>query len=163
MILPLFLSAGCDTTNTTTTDHGRATPRLTQARIVFNTTDLLYTGGLGEAGVEGFCRRLQSNVAQGFAKHGITVSSNLDPSTPAAKLIVTLSTIETKSGGGLNLLTGVGFNVQKLRAKYSATLESPDGAFLASWQHEVDEEGVDKLTEHMAADIVKYLKSGFSR
>ena len=148
LLLFLLIAPGCETTKNggsvtaTPTANTRPTansiPKQTPTRIVFNTSDLIYTGGLG----------------------GVT--SNLDPSTAAAKITVTLSTIETKSGGGLNFLTGVGYTVQKLRAKYSATLESPSGATLATWNHEVDEEGVDKLTEHMAADIVKYLKKGFS-
>lgn len=48
-----------------------------------------------------------------------------------------------------------------MRVRYSAPLESPEGATLATWKHEVEEESVDKLTAHIASDIVKYLKKGF--
>jgi hypothetical protein len=48
-----------------------------------------------------------------------------------------------------------------MRVRYSAQLDSPEGATLATWKHEVEEESVDKLTAHMASDIVKYLKKGF--
>ncbi len=45
--------------------------------------------------------------------------------------------------------------------KYSAALQSPNGVTVTTWQHEQDEQTVDKLSEHVAGDIAKYLSRGF--
>ena len=155
-ILFVIILTGCETVQKATD----TIPRQTKTRIVFDTTDLLYTGGLGEAGVEGFCKRIQTYLIKDFAELGITATSDSDPSAPGAKITVTLSAIETTGGAGVDLFLG-NFSTQKTRAKYSATLQSPSGTIVATWRHEVDDAGVDRLTSHIAADITKYLKKGF--
>jgi hypothetical protein len=135
-------------------------PKQTPTGIVFNTSDVLYTGGLGEAGVDGFCKRIGTQVVQKFGELGINAVSNAAPNPEQAKITITLSTIESKTGVGFDFMFGAR-GAQKLRARYAAQLDSPGGATLATWKHEVEEESVDKLTDHIASDIVKYLKKGF--
>ena len=166
----LALLTGCETTqqptNATTTQTTtpkqptNSIPKQTPTGIVFNTSDLLYTGGLGEAGVEGFCRRIGAQVAEKFAEIGIKGVSNTLPQPDQAKITVTLSTIEAKSGVGLDILFG-SYGAQKIGVRYSAQLDSPTGTTLATWKYELDDGSIDKLTDHIASDIVKYLKHGF--
>jgi len=135
-------------------------PPSTKTVMVIKTNDVLYTSGLGEAGIAGFCKRLQNHVAENFQKRGVTVSPNSEPGTSEAKIIVTLSSVEAKSGAGWQPFLGP-YTVGKLSARYTAILESPDGRTLAAWKHEDDELTADKLSSHMASDIFKYLKKGF--
>jgi hypothetical protein len=170
LLLLLALLTGCDTTQQSTTTTANPTPtpkqpansipKQTPTGIVFNTSDLLYTGGLGEAGVQGFCKRIGTQVTQKFGELGINAVSNEPPTPDQAKITVTLSTLESKTGVGYEFFGGF-HGAQKMRARYSAQLDSPTGVTLATWKHEVEEESVDKLTDHMASDIVKYLKKGF--
>jgi hypothetical protein len=153
-ILLVTLFTGCETVQTA---HDRI-PKQTPTQIVFNTTDLLYTEGLGEAGVDGFCKRIETYVARDLKNIGIDAIPQ--PQAGAATIRVTLSTIESKGGIAFNPLFGA-YGTPKVRAIYSATLESPDGKILAAWKHDVDEDSPDKLASHMASDIVKYLKVGF--
>jgi len=155
LLLLLMVMAGCETTKNPT----EAIPKQNKTRIVFNTSDILYAGGLGDAGVDGFCKRIQTYLTQDLAEHGITAVTSSDASASETTITVTIATIEPTSGAGFNGL--VFFNSQKIRAKYSAVLASPAGATLATWKHEVDEDSPDKLSSHMAADITKYLKKGF--
>ena len=167
LLLLFAVITGCETTQQPTTPtpaqttaRANSIPKQTPTGIAFNTSDLLYTGGLGEAGVEGFCRRIGTQVSQKFRELGINAVSNTPPTPDQAKITVTLSTLEAKTGVGFDFVFGA-HGAQKLRARYSAQLDSPAGATLATWHHEVEEESVDRLTDHMASDIVKYLKKGF--
>ncbi len=136
-------------------------PLQTPTQIVCSTNDLLYTGGLGEAGVPGFCKRLQTYVIENFAKRGVTVTAASDSAGAAeAKINVRLLAIEPNTGAKVQPFIGA-FAANKLRAKYTANLESPTGQILATWKHQVDEDGADKLAKHMADDILKYLKKGY--
>ncbi len=171
LLLVVALLAGCETTqqstNATTTKAapaGKQSPNSISKQaptgIVFNTSDVLYTGGLGPSGVDGFCKRIGDQVAQKFSAIGITGVTNAPPTADQARLTVQISTIESKSGVGFNPWWGVGQS-QKVRVRYSAQLDSPTGGTLATWKHEVEEDSVDRLTDHIASDIVKYLKKGF--
>jgi len=155
LVLSLALLAGCETAQ----QYGAPLPKGTQTRIAFNTSDTLYTGGLGEAGVEGFCRRIRNYLVKNLADRGITAASDSDGSGAYAQITITLSSIESKVGENVGFF--VSFASYKPHVKYSATLESPSGTTVATWRHEVDEDTVDKLSEHMAADIAKYLSRGF--
>jgi hypothetical protein len=156
LVLLLALLSGCETTQ----QSKDTIPKQTPTGIAFNTSDLLYTGGLGEAGVDGFCRRMGSQVAEQFAQIGINAVTNAPPTMSQAKITVVLSTIETKGGAGLDIFLGT-FGTQKIRVRYSAQLDSPSGTTLATWKHEDEDESIDRLASHIASDIVKYLKKGF--
>ena len=174
LLLFLALLTGCETTHQPSSPNPNQTPtqqaptpkqsansipKQTPTGIVFNTSDALYTGGLGEAGVDGFCRRIGAQVVQKFADLGINAVSNTVPNPGQAKITITLSTFESKTGVGFDFMWGAR-GAQKLRARYSAQLDSPTGATLATWKHEVEEESVDRLTDHIASDIVKYPQEG---
>jgi hypothetical protein len=157
-LLLLGLLVGCETAQ-----HSAARlPKATPTRITFNTNDTLYTGGLGRAGVEGFCKRIQSYLVKDLADRGITVAANSDPGRACAQITVTLSSIETKEGVEVGF---VGFLApyasSKPHVKYSAALQSPSGVTVTTWEHEQDEQTVDRLSEHIAGDIAKYLSRGF--
>jgi len=155
IILSLAVLAGCETTQ----QSGAALPKSTPTRIVFNTSDTLYTGGLGEAGVDGFCRRVRSYLTKDLADQGITVASESESGGACAQITVTLSSIESKAGENLGFFLNYASN--KPHAKYSATLQSPTSTTVATWRHEVSDDTVDRLSEHIAADIAKYLGAGF--
>jgi hypothetical protein len=161
-LIPLLLLAvvtGCETTQTST-GNAKTIPKQTPTRVVFEKANLLYTAGLGDAGVEGFCKRLETYIARDFGERGVTVVTTPASGAEEAKIVVTLATIETGAGMGYNWFAGPVGTV-RLRAKYSARLDSPSGATVATWKHEVDEDSPDKLATHMSSDIVKYLKGGF--
>ncbi len=136
-------------------------PPQTPTRVVCNTNDLLYPGGLGEAGVSGFCKRLETYVIENFAKRDVTVTAGPETSGAAeAKINIKILAIEPRTGAKIEPFLGA-FAASKLRANYTANLESPAGQILATWKHEVDEDSADKLARHMANDIFKYLKKGY--
>jgi hypothetical protein len=156
-VLLLALLVGCETAQ----QSAARLPKGTPARIAFNTNDTLYTGGLGKAGVEGFCKRIQNYLIKDLADRGITAAPNSDGSQADAQITVTFSSIEAKGGGGVGIGGVFSSFPGHTQAKYSAALQSPSGATVATWRHEVEEETVDKLSEHIAADIAKYLSRGF--
>jgi hypothetical protein len=155
--LLLALLAGCETAQ----QSAARLPKGTPTRIAFNTNDTLYTGGLGKAGVEGFCKRIQNYLVKDLADRGITAAPNSAGDRAYAQITVTLSSIEAKGGGGVGLGGVFSSFPGHTHVKYSAALQSPSGATVATWRHELEEETVDKLSEHIAADIAKYLSRGF--
>ena len=155
LALCLVFLAGCETAQ----QSGPPLSKSTQTRIAFNTTDTLYTGGLGEAGLEGFCRRIRSYLVKDLADRGITAAPESDGGAGYAQITIRLSSVESKAGESMGVF--MSFASYKPHVKYSATLESPSGSTVASWNHEVDEDTVDKLSEHVAADVAKYLSRGF--
>ena len=74
VVLFLALLAGCETVQ----QSGPPLAKTTPARIAFNTKDTLYTGALGEAGIEGFCKRIKNYLVKDLADRGITVASDSD-------------------------------------------------------------------------------------
>ncbi len=157
-VLLLALFAGCESAQ----HSGAPLPKSSPTRIAFNTNDTLYTGGLGEAGVKGFCKRIQSYLIKDLADRGITAAPNSNEGGAHAQITVTLSSIETRAGVDVGFVGAlVPFASRKPHVKYSATLQSPGGATVATWHHELDEETVDKMGEHIASDIAKYLSRGF--
>jgi hypothetical protein len=155
-VLCLAMLAGCEPAQ----QSSARLPKSTRTHIVFNTSDTLYTGGLGEAGIGGFCRRIQNYLTKDLADRGITAAPNSDGAGEYARIVITLLSIESKAAENLGLI--VSFGSYKPHVKYSATLESPAGATVATWHHELDDDTVDKLSEHIAADVAKYLSRGFS-
>src|SRR5690242_13558188 len=121
LLILLALLTSCETTQQPTNVTGNQTSTGTQATnsipkptpqpttsipkqsptgIVFDPSDVLYTGGLGEAGVGGFCKRIGNQVVEKFGEIGINAVTNAPPSPDQAKITVTVSTIESKSGLG---------------------------------------------------------------
>jgi hypothetical protein len=154
-IVVMALLTGCETAQ----QSGARLPKDTRTRIAFNTSDTLYTGGLGEAGVEGFCRRIRNYLVNDLADRGITAASDTDGSGASALITITLSSIESKVSENMGFF--LSYASYKPHANYSATLQSPSGTTVVTWRHDVSEDTVDKLGEHMASDIAKYLSRGF--
>ena len=144
--------AGCETTQ----NIAEKIPKQTKTRILFDTSDLLYSVGIGDAGVQGFCKRIQSYLTNGLADIGVTAVAGPDTGTSEATIKITLSALEQVGATDF-----IFFGTQRIRVKYSAILSSPAGVTVATWKHEDDEDSLDKLSGHMASDIVKYLKKGF--
>jgi hypothetical protein len=138
-------------------------PKTTPVLIVFDTTDTLYVGGLGEAGLDGFCKRIRSYLVKDLAKRGITAAPSSAESTGDARITISLSTVEIKTGLAVGL-TGVGlvpYASGKPHVKYSAMLQSPSGNTVTTWHHELDEHSIDRVCEHIAGDVAGYLSQGF--
>ena len=136
---------GCETGGP---QHGqRRLSKNVKTYTVFETHDLLYTQGLGEAGIPGFTRRIQYYLAKDLAKRGITCSSE-GAQAGDAKLTVRLDTIESAT------VTDIGFWApiirQQPKVKYEATLASSDGTTLFTLEDQQDDPSLDTLSKKIA-------------
>jgi hypothetical protein len=132
----------------------------TRACVFFQTDDVLYTGGLGEAGVQGATKRIEAYLTRRLNERGIQTASSAAFTSSDAKLTVKLDAIETVTSTSPGLWMPK--MTQRPRIKYFVTLLSHDGTLVLTFEDKQDDESVDNLTrkigEKIADRVARYFR-----
>ena len=143
LVIALLALIGCQTTS--------RMPKTAKTYIAFESSNLLYTGGLGEAGVPGFTKRITEYLTSNLSRRGIVGSTVAGASEPSAKLTIDLTTIENAT------VSDIGFWApivrQQPKVKYTATFVSSEGATLFRFDAQQDDQSLDNLSKKIADRI----------
>jgi len=148
LIISLAVLAGCQTDAPASS---KLMSKQTRACAFFETGNLLYTQGLGEAGVPGLTKRIEGYLAKTLCQRGITIARSGAFNTGDAKLTVNLNTIETFTVSDIGVFSPV--VRQQVRIKYGATLLSSEGTELLNFEDGQDDQSLDNLTKKVAEKI----------
>ncbi len=146
LIISLALLAGCATGTAK-----KQASKETRACIFFQTDDVLYTGGLGEASVESATKRIEAYLTRRLNARGIQTASSAAFASSDAKLTIKLDAIDqvTSTGFGWFMPT----MRQQPRIKYVTTLLAHDGASLLTFDDREDDESLDNLAKTIGERI----------
>ena len=149
LIVSLAVCTGCQTGGPTGSSN--RLPNTTRTSTFFETGDLLYTQGLGEAGDGGFTKRIQGYLVENLSRQGIMTVGSDSFAAGDAKLIINLTTIEAVTVSDIGFFSPI--VRQQPKVKYSAGLISGEGAWLFKFDDQQDDQSLDNLSKKIAVRI----------